>query len=105
MRSGDAVSVQSQLGVFLAAYANASHSADVGPLVGYAARLLEGRAVDEPLPAGWREMLNAALSDQAMTGGLFSANPASAGAAAPEMQPVLPGIATMRGAGVPFVAH
>ena len=105
MRSGDAVSVQSQLGAFLAGYDSAMHSADVGPLIGYAAWLLECRAVEEPLPAGWREVVNAALSDSATTGGLFGLHSAAAGAAPPEMQPVPLGIATMRGAGVPFVAH
>ena len=105
MRSGDTVSVQSQLGAFLAGYGSTMHSADVGPLIGYAAWLLECRAVEEPLPAGWREVLNAALSDPATIGGRFGSRPATAGAVALETLPVPLGIATLRGKGAPFVSH
>ncbi len=105
MRSGEPVSVQLQLGAFLAGHGCAMHSADVGPLIGYAAWLLECRAVDEPLPAGWREVLNAALSDSATTGGFIGSHSATAGAAPPGTLPVPLGIVTMREAGVPFVSH
>ncbi|MDH5285354.1 MAG: hypothetical protein OEX23_01810 [Betaproteobacteria bacterium] len=99
------VPMRSQVGDFLAAHGGIVHSADVGPLIGYAAWLIECRAIDEQVPAGWHEALSAALADVGTTGTMPDSRFALAWAGSMETPPVPPGVARLRRAGLPSAAH